>query len=146
MSSYFYAYLAAFDGASVGDQSFSIMLAFEIVFVLSMGFKFLCEFLKDGHNTPIRDLSEIASRYFNSDFIWDIIPLIPFPFIFDFGGRETHLNMIKCIRMLNGFRIFNIQNLMWELRNINRIRLENVIKRDPVLAENKLLDQNKISD
>jgi hypothetical protein len=35
---------------------------------------------------------------------------------------------------------------MFQLRIFYRKRLENVIKNDPLLAENKLLNQNKISE
>ena len=73
--------MAAFAAPSFGERNFTIMLAFETIFALSMGFKFLKEFTKPGQPTPTRDLAKIAERYLKSDFIYDFIPLIPFPHI-----------------------------------------------------------------
>ena len=55
------------------------MIGFEFVFLVSMALKFLCEFTKDGAHLPTRDLKKIAERYIRSDFILDLIPLIPLP-------------------------------------------------------------------
>ena len=57
LSSYYYAYMAAFEAPSFGERNFTIMLAFESIFALSMGFKFLREFTKEGQTTPTRDLT-----------------------------------------------------------------------------------------
>ena len=83
------------------------MIGFEIIFTISIVTKFLEEFLKDGQLNPIRDLKQIAERYLQTDFVWDFVPIIPFPFIFNIGGIEQHLYMIKCVRMFSGLRIFN---------------------------------------
>ena len=73
-----------------------------------MTFKFLLEFTKDGQIVPIRDLKQIAERYIRRDFIFDLIPLIPFPLILSLKkGRESHLYFIKCVRVIRGLRIFD---------------------------------------
>ena len=41
LSSYYYAYMGAFVAPVWGERNFTIMLAFEFVFLCSMGFKFL---------------------------------------------------------------------------------------------------------
>jgi len=56
LSSYYYAYMAAFAAPKAGENNFTIMLGFEFVFLLSMGFNFLREFTKDGQTIPTRDL------------------------------------------------------------------------------------------
>ena len=98
--------MAAFVAPKFGEKNFTIMLIFESVFLVSMGLKFFREFTKDGQTLPTKDLKQIAERYLKTDFIYDLIPLIPFPLIMDFDGRESHLYLVKCTRMINGFRIF----------------------------------------
>ena len=73
--------MAAFAAPSFGERNFTIMLAFETIFALSIGLKFLREFTKPGQTVPTRDLAQIAEQYLKSDFIYDILPLIPFPHI-----------------------------------------------------------------
>ena len=83
ISSYFYAYMAAFRAPVLGEQNFTIMLVFELIFLCSMGFKFLNEYTKDGSTNPTRDLKKIAEKYLRSDFIFDLIPLLPLPLVLD---------------------------------------------------------------
>jgi hypothetical protein len=141
LSSYYYAYMAAFVAPKWGERNFFIMLGFEFIFLMSMGFKFLCEFVKDGAVTPTRDLKQIAERYLRGDFISDLIPLIPFPLILTLEkGRQSHFYIIKCIRLFNGFMIFDIQKISILMSRFNILRLDGIIRRDPVQAENKLLN------
>ena len=42
--------------------------------------------------------------------------------------------------------MFDIDLIMSKIRNFHQIRLQNVIDNDPILAENRLLSQNKISE
>lgn len=133
-SSYFYGYIAAFRYPVFGDQNFTVMLSFEFVFLCSIGFKFLCEFTQDGATTPTRDLKMIADKYIRSEFILDLIPLIPIQLMLDFDGRESHLYIIKCIRMINGFRVFDLNAISREIRKFYFIKLERIIRNDPVLA------------
>ena len=84
---------------------------------------------------------KIAERYLKSEFIFDFIPLIPFPLILKLSnGREYHFYIIKCVRVITGFKIFDSKKIMLELRKYYRRRLENVIRNDPLLAENRLLN------
>ena len=111
------------------------MLAFEFIFLLNMGSKFLCEFVKDGSQTPTRDLKKIAERYLRSDFALDFIPLIPFPLILSLKyGREHHYYLIKCLRLLNSFLLFDLKIINRKIRDLYFNKLENIIKNDPVLA------------
>ena len=149
LSSYFYAYTAAFvKPTSWGDRNFFIMLGFEFIFLCGMTFNFLKEFTKDGQVTPIRDLKLIAEKYiFHGNFFIDIIQLIPFPLLLSLkAGRESKLYIIKCTRVIDGFRLFDIKKVMAALRKFYRNRLEKIILRDPVRAIDKVSNQNKISE
>ena len=56
ISSYFYAYLAAFKKIGPGEPMFIAMLSFEAVFLISIVLKFFVCFTKDGHTIPTTDL------------------------------------------------------------------------------------------
>jgi hypothetical protein len=90
---------------------------------VSMALKFLVEFKKDGSTIYERDLREIATRYINGQFIYDIIPLFPFAYIFTLDGHSHNLLMIKCGRMLIGFKIFNVGKIMEFIKKRQTIRL-----------------------
>lgn len=63
VSSYFYAYMAAFHKPLPGSDLFNLMVYFEFIFFCQIVFKFLEEFTKDGQTTPTRDLTEISTKY-----------------------------------------------------------------------------------
>ena len=63
LSSYFYAYMAAFYEPQPEDDLFKLMVYFEFIFFCSIILKFFEEFTKDGQTIPTRDLAEIANRY-----------------------------------------------------------------------------------
>lgn len=118
-----------------GEQNFFIMLGFEFIFLVHMGTKFLCEFVKDGAVSPTRDLKKIAERYIRTEFFLDFIPLIPFPLILTLKyGREHHFYLVKCIRLFNSFLLFDLNLINRKIRALYFNKLENIIKNDPVLA------------
>ena len=124
LSSYYYGYMAAFEAPSWGERNFTIMLVFEFIFFLSIKFKFLREFTKEGQTVPTRDMKQIAERYIRDDFIYDLIPIIPFPLILELdGGRQSHMYIIKCMRVVNGFRVFDVNVIMQEIRKFQKRRL-----------------------
>lgn len=86
VSSYFYAYMAAFNSPKPEDDLFKVMLYFEFIFVCEIIFKFFEEFTKDGQTIPTRSLAEIANRYLKGQFIYDFIPMIPLPYLLPFLG------------------------------------------------------------
>ena len=58
---------------------------------------------------PIRNHAIIARTYLNGEFPLDIITLLPLAYIIDLPGNlEQHLQMIKIVRVIRGFKIFNI--------------------------------------
>ena len=146
VSSYFYAYIAAFHVPKFGDPLFTVMLCFESVFLIKMITRFFVSFTKDGQTIPTRDLNQIAKRYVKSiDFFFDAITIFPFSFILDLNGIENHLFVIKCIRVGIGFRLFNLRRIMSDIRSFQSNRLSRIISNDPIAAEDTISDQNKIT-
>lgn len=144
ISSYIYAYMAAFYAPKAGDTLYYVSLFFELWFLLDITLKFLKSFTKDGETVPTIDLNQIATRYLKGKFVLDFIPLIPVPRIFEFHG-ENQFYIIKCIRIVNGFAAFDVSNIMTDVRKIFSNRLDKVIANDPLAAEDITLDQNKIN-
>ena len=116
ISSYFYAYLGAFHNPNPEDNLFGVMVFFETIFFISIVCKFFVEFKKDGQTIPIRNLGEIANRYLRTTFMMDFIPLIPIPIIINLNGYEGHFYAVKVIRVVNGFRIFNVSQIIGEIQ------------------------------
>ena len=101
-SSYLYAYMAAFENIHDGVL-FHINLGFEVIFFLSMCFKFLYEHKKaDSSKGTERDLSKIAMIYLKGEFMFDLIPLLPFVHL-PLNGYERLFYLIKIMRLVNGF-------------------------------------------
>jgi hypothetical protein len=119
-----------------------VVILIESVFVIDMGLNFFKSFVKDGETIPTKDFELIAQRYFSTQFAFDVIPLIPFPGLLGskMQERATHLYIIKCIRIVNGFKSFNVHRLMGDIRRFQRQRLERIITYDPIRAESKILD------
>ena len=76
-SSFFYAFMAAFRGMTENPTLYKINMAYESVFLISMGLQFIVEYVEVGNPTPVRDLQKIALRYLKTQFWFDFIPIIP---------------------------------------------------------------------
>ena len=62
--------------------SLQLTLTFEVIFAFSILTKFLTDYKPDGETEHVKSLSKITQKYLHGDFIFDLIPLIPLPFIF----------------------------------------------------------------
>lgn len=49
------------------------------------------------------------------------------------------------MRLVNGFRILNVSKIMDRIKKIQQGILEDIIENDPKLADDKTLDNNKIT-
>ena len=50
------------------------------------------------------------------------------------------------MRLQNGFRILNVPNIMNNMKILYQKRMMNLIHKDPEMAENKLVDNNRITE
>ena len=116
LSSYFYAYMSACEIENETVLLLEIMAVFETIFFASMVSKFLVTYTREGTNIEEKDLSKISLRYFKSRFLIDLIALFPFPVVLDFNGIESHLYLIKIIRLKEGFELLDVSTFMEFLR------------------------------
>ena len=98
-------------------QPFSLLyttdIIFQIIFFISIILPFLTEFEPAPGLKVIRDPIVIANRYVKSQFIFDILPLIPFNLFVNLNyGFERLFFLIKLIRLQNGFKILNVHVVM----------------------------------
>ena len=77
ISSYIYVWMACFGDDPLG-LSFKLMIVFEGMFFIMMICNFVTDFTRNGENIACDDLEEIAVNYIQSDFLTDLIPLLPF--------------------------------------------------------------------
>lgn len=168
-SSYFYLWLATFGedqkGAKTnqcypnmskaekaqfdqdGAATYQIVLAFEIIFLVSIITKFLTDYRPDGETEHVKSLTKISSRYLHGDFLSDFIPLIPFTYIFKHYLCQAKLfYIIKTVRVLNGFKLFNVGNMFGKIKELSQSRMERLIKNNQSLAEDMDEDHNQIEN
>ena len=89
----------------------------------------------------------IANRYFKDRFFIDSVALLPLNFFIklqNIYGRLFYL--LKVLRLKKGFEILNTADIMKNVKLIYQKRLNNIIKNDPVLAENTYVDNNRITE
>lgn len=157
-SSYLYAYIAAFGMKDFGytkkdpighDQEeffISVEITFEIIFMLSIIKQFLTEYTPEGETIPVRDLQKIAKRYIKDGFLLDFICVLPISRMLKFMGEEARLfYLIKSIRIHKGIRIFSVPAMMKGIKNFNAYRLDNMIKKNLEVGNDKNNDRIKIN-
>ena len=116
ISSYVYIWFAVF-GDQGTDFHYYFEPSIELFFFLAMVVKFFTDFIPDGETEAEKSLDIISSRYLKGMFIWDLIPLVPLTLIFRNFQRIRKLTfMIKCIRIVNGINLFNVNNIMAKQR------------------------------
>ena len=94
----------------------------------------------------MRNLHQIALRYLQGEFIRDLIPLLPLTFIFDHDRKFVKLlYVIKVVRVLNGFKVFDTHKIYKALQLRSQERLAEEIKKNPAFAEDQLVDHNQIT-
>lgn len=84
----------------------------------------------------------IATRYFNSGFVYDFLPLIPFNFMFSFPYSRI-LFLIKCNRLVPTLRFLDTGKFMKKVKEFFGHRLKKICE-DSELANSKDEDNNKI--
>jgi hypothetical protein len=104
--------------------------------------EFILEYTDEQTTLPVRNISQISLRYVKGEFKFDLLPLIPFNFIWHFQYSRLFY-LIKCIRLLETFEVLDTGKFMKHIKIFFQKRLEQICK-DPELADDINLDQNKI--
>lgn len=143
-SSYFYAFMAAFQDPTPGSFLAWINVIFEIIFLTSICIQFLVEFTPPGQLTPVKDITQISLRYLKGEFYKDFIPIIPLQML-NFGGDEKLFYIIKIMRLIKGLQVFDVAQIMVIIKKQYQKKLDHIIENDPEKAEDTTSDNNNIS-
>ena len=90
---------------------------------------------------PVRELGKIAKNYVYGDFLSDIIPLVPLQLISIKARLNNLFYLIKVIRFVKGKELFNIMELMKNVKEYNKEKLMNLdehIANDPTIDNNNM--------
>lgn len=126
LTSYYYGYLAAnrFHLVQVREKDpeyarseFNTVIGCECVFLVHMITQALLEYKVQGGKLPVRDPGKTATRYLQTDFIYDLIPLIPFQFQSMYRNRQYLFYVVKMMRLWKGFDLFNVPKMMDKIKN-----------------------------
>lgn len=104
---------------------------------------FFVEYTDPRTNENVRDLSKISWNYLTTQFITDLIPLIPLQAV-RIQNFQRLFYLIKLIRLQRGLELFNVTALMQRVEYFNKMKLKNLIDTDPEEAEDIIVDNNKI--
>jgi len=125
-SSFIYAFYAAFRNDVDGDPSQindpklyiptmdMIQIAFEALFLVDILLKFILEYKDDftsSHVHQVRDVSLISIRYLKTKFAYDLIPIVPFNWVFHFKYSRIFY-LVKCMRLLDTFQVLDTGKFM----------------------------------
>lgn len=115
------------------------------MFLISLCVNFLVDYKPEGEENKIKDLNKIGIRYLKGQFLYDFIPLIPLQALSLRGQKERLFFVIKIIRLLNGFKIFQVAKIMKVIKSHYQKKLDDLIIENPELADNMDIDNNNIS-
>lgn len=78
--------------------------------------QFLKEFKPSAEKPPVREIAKTAMNYFYNGFAMDFIPLIPFFAIKMKRNRQQLFYIIKMIRLVKGFDLFDVPSMMTKIK------------------------------
>ena len=116
ISSYFYCSILCYRYTLPDDhhdsKTVTLVITFEIIFLIHCGLKFLVDFNVDGSKIPVGDIAKISTHYLNTGFWADFIPIVPFQFIPMYRNRQYLFYIIKLYRITKGLQLYNVQTIM----------------------------------
>mmetsp|Transcript_13798 Transcript_13798/g.21545 ORF Transcript_13798/g.21545 Transcript_13798/m.21545 type:complete len:124 (+) Transcript_13798:264-635(+) len=83
-----------------------IYLGIEATYLLDFITLFLMEYQTQESHVPVRDIAKTAKRYFQTQMMSDLVPLIPFTEMLHFKYSRLFF-LVKCIRINKSFRLLN---------------------------------------
>ena len=72
---------------------------------------------------PVRSFEKISLNYFNGQFIFDAIPLIPYSMMFEFKNCRL-MYFLKSIRIFKSIEMMSDKVFIKEVANYNRNRMD----------------------
>ena len=118
-----------------------LQLGIECFFLVEMLFGFITEYV-DENNKSIKDIKKIGKKYLSEGFILDLLPLIPFNWLFHFK-KSQYLFLLKSIRLIQAYEILDVRVFNTQIGLIFKKKLE-VVCNNPELAVDQNIDHNHI--
>lgn len=85
----------------------------------------------------------MSIRYLKSEFLTDLIPIIPLQII-DLGGNQRFFYLIKIIRLVKGLNVYDVPEIVSKIKFFNNKEIERIIEHEKEKAEDMTLDQTNI--
>ena len=149
-SSFFYAKAAIFGlrnkhTGEVYESDVGFDIFFFVIFCMAMVKSFITDFRDDSHPLPIKDFIKIATRYFKTNFMLDLVVLIPFHWFFgEFIRESNYLFLIKSLRILRGLDLLSVSKLKEIAKAYFKRRTEKMIEQDRSIGDDKIKEHNNI--
>lgn len=146
-SPYYYMYLITV--ARIRDLSFRQLPDFILTFIF-LADMILNFFVEKEVQTPEqliieRDPKKIAWIYLTTDFLFDLVTVIPFQTWLSHLAYNEYLFFLKIFRVRNGILNFNAQLFIEKLRELSKTRVQNMIENDFFKAHDKTKNHTFIS-
>lgn len=98
-----------------------ISAIYEVIFLIYA----LIQFFKDDNddinsNDRKKLFRETSVKYFKGNLIYDVIPLIPLQLTTFSKNRDRLFYLVKTLRIVQGFRLFDVRNLDRAVKKTNR--------------------------
>ena len=106
------------------EKLFAISIGFEVLFFLDMASKFFLTYIDDHSKRVEEHLPKIRRHYLHSDFIWDLIALIPFQMIKLKNNRNCLFYLIKILRLYKGFNLLHVPTIMRKIKAVYKARAD----------------------
>ena len=149
VSSYIYLYMASLRYPTDLDETKEEMLIiyiFESIFLVHMLLQFIKEYRLEDKNEVITQLLEIIINYIKTGFLIDLIPLLPFWLMKLPRQRQRLFLLLKMIRLVKGFTLFDVPKMMEVVKSGFQKNLHYIVENDEELANNREIDNNNIEE
>ena len=80
----------------------------------------MTEFLPEGQVVPCTDLLVIAKRYWDGDFLFHFITLIPIVFFVEMNKVVRNLFLIKVTRTFSAMKVFDVSKIFHNIKTLFR--------------------------
>lgn len=108
ITGYVYMYFSAFGAHS---QTYQI---FELFYFFDMVLNFFVEYKSETRTH--REFHLIMINYIKTDFLGDLLPLLPLEMLQLNNGNERHFFLLKVLRIRKGYKLLSIKDLISEVK------------------------------
>lgn len=92
----------------------------EVVFIVQVFQKCITEYQPIDSIYPVRKCSKITWNYLKVEFIYDLLPLIPFTAMFKFPGSRCFI-LFKLCRLRSVVYVLNTKKVMLQIKAIYQV-------------------------